>query len=104
LAGRTNLKQLMALLARATVVVTADSGPMHMASSLGTPVVCVFGPTRPEITGPRGIGRTVILQKDVGCNRDVCYRLDCPDNRCMKAVTVGEVTEAVERLFKEVPR
>jgi len=95
--GRTNLKQLLALLQRADVVVTADSGPMHMASGVGTDVVGIFGPTRPEITGPRGGGRAAILQYDVGCNREACYHIKCPDNICMKAVTVDDVLKEIEK-------
>jgi lipopolysaccharide heptosyltransferase II len=95
LAGRTSLVQLAALMARARCVVSADSGPMHIASAVGTPGVGIFGPTRPEITAPRGPGRFVILQKDVGCNRAPCYYLDCPRNVCMLAVGVDEVFETV---------
>lgn len=97
LAGKTNLKQLMALMKRADCVVSADSGPLHIASSVGTSVVGIFGPTRPEITGPRGNGRAIILQRDVGCNRRPCYNLECPDNTCMQAVSVKEVLDAVRQ-------
>jgi lipopolysaccharide heptosyltransferase II len=97
-AGRTNLKQLLALLKRADVVVSADSGPLHMASGVGTRVIGLFGPTRPEITGPRGEGRSVVLQCDVGCNREPCYHLKCPDNVCMKAITVDEVVESIKHI------
>jgi heptosyltransferase-2 len=95
LAGRTSLAQLVALMAKARCVVSSDSGPMHIASAVGTPGVGIFGPTRPEITAPRGPGRFVILQKDVGCNRAPCYYLDCPRNVCMQAVSVDEVFKAV---------
>ena len=97
LAGKVDLKQLMALMKRADCVVSADSGPLHIASSVGTSVVGIFGPTRPEITGPRGSGRAVILQRDVGCNRRPCYNLECPDNICMQAVSVKEVLDAVRQ-------
>ena len=87
----------MALMKRADCVVSADSGPVHIASSVGTNVIGIFGPTRPEITGPRGSGRAVILQRDVGCNRRPCYNLECPDNICMQAVNVKEVLDAVRQ-------
>lgn len=99
LAGQLSLPDFIALLKTATVVVSADSGPLHIANSLGTPVVALYGPTRPEITGPRGEGRVVVLQRDVGCNRQACYFLDCPDNICMKAVTVTEVMNAVKQVI-----
>lgn len=97
LAGKVDLKQLMALMKRADCVVSADSGPLHIASSVGTNAIGIFGPTRPEITGPRGSGRAVILQRDVGCNRRPCYNLECPDNICMQAVSVKEVLVAIRQ-------
>lgn len=97
LTGKINLKQLLALMKRADCVVSADSGPLHIASSVGTNVIGIFGPTRPEITGPRGGGRAVILQRDVGCNRRPCYNLECPDNICMQAVSVKEVLDAIRQ-------
>ncbi len=99
LAGETNLKQLIALMKRASLVISADSGPMHIASSVGTPGVAIFGPTRPELTGPRGRGKFRVLQKDVVCNRQACYFLECPDNVCMQAVSVDEVLVAVRDLL-----
>jgi len=94
-AGQSSLKQLIALLAKASLVISADSGPLHLAASLGTKGIGLFGPTRPEITGPLSPGQSIVLQKDVGCNRQPCYFLRCPDNVCMKAITVDEVMDAV---------
>lgn len=54
LAGETSLPVLAALLQRAAMLVTNDSGPMHMAAALGTPLVAAFGPATPDLTGPRG--------------------------------------------------
>jgi len=101
LAGKTDLKQLLALLKKARLVVSSDSGPMHMANCVGTPVITVFGPTCPEVTGPRGKGSAVVLRKDVGCNRQACYKIDCPDNVCMKAVTVEEVMRAAKPFLSQ---
>ena len=98
LAGKINLKQLAALMKRADAVVSADSGPLHIASAAGTMVIGLFGPTRPEITGPRGPGQSFVLQKDVGCNRQACYHLKCPDNICMQAVTVEDVLEIIRQI------
>jgi lipopolysaccharide heptosyltransferase II len=91
LAGETNIKELAALFKRAHMVVSADSGPLHLANAVGANVVALFGPTRPEITGPQGQGRIKVLLRDVGCNHAPCYYLECPDNRCMKALTVDDV-------------
>lgn len=62
LCGKTSLGVLGALYQKAAFVVSGDSGPLHIASGVGTPVVALFGPTSPELTGPRGIGKKVILQ------------------------------------------
>ena len=98
LTGQTDLKQLMALMSRADVVVSADSGPLHIANSVGSDVIGIFGPTRPEITGPRGSGKAIVIQHDVGCNQEPCYYLQCPDNICMKSVTVEDVTEIIKQI------
>ena len=98
LTGNLTLIQLMALMKRADLVVSADSGPLHLAASLGTKTIGLFGPTRPEITGPRGITPSVVLQKDVGCNRRACYHLSCPDNICMQSVTVKDAIDAIHQI------
>ena len=61
LIGRTSLGELGAFFQRALFVVSGDSGPMHIASGVETPVVALFGPTNPDLTGPRGSGKKVIL-------------------------------------------
>ncbi|MFH0753263.1 MAG: lipopolysaccharide heptosyltransferase II [Candidatus Omnitrophota bacterium] len=91
LAGETDLKELAGLFKRSCMVVSADSGPLHVASAVGANVVALFGPTRPEITGPCGQGRIKVIQKDTGCNKAACYYLECPDNQCMKVITVDDV-------------
>jgi len=97
-AGETDIKELAALFKRAHMVVSADSGPLHLANAVGANVLALFGPTRPEITGPRGQGRIKVLTRDVGCNRAPCYYLECPDNRCMKALTVDDVFQTFKIL------
>ncbi len=95
-AGEITLKELAALMRRAAVVVSADSGPLHVANAVGTPTVALFGPTRPEITAPRGAGKVRLLRRDVGCNRRACYHDGCPEPLCMRAITVEEVVRAVQ--------
>lgn len=95
--GQTTLNELLALFKRADVVVSNDSGPSHVAASVGTNVVALFGPTRPEITAPRGSGRVVVLHKEIGCNQAPCYHLTCPQNDCMRAITVDDVLQAIEK-------
>ncbi|MFZ5801806.1 MAG: lipopolysaccharide heptosyltransferase II [Candidatus Omnitrophota bacterium] len=59
--GQTDLEELGAVFSRALCVVTGDSGPMHIASGAGTPVLAIFGPTDPALTGPRGVGEKKIV-------------------------------------------
>ncbi|MCA9401887.1 MAG: lipopolysaccharide heptosyltransferase II [Candidatus Omnitrophica bacterium] len=99
--GNTDLKEFIALMQRADLVLSADSGPLHVANAVGTYTVALYGPTRPEITGPRGAGKFQILQHDVGCNRQPCYHLTCPDNICMQSITVEQVINAVNSHFNQ---
>jgi lipopolysaccharide heptosyltransferase II len=98
LAGSTGLKALMALFKRADCVISNDTGPLHLAASLGTDVIALFGPTRPEITGPRGRGRSFVLHKEIGCNKAPCYHLSCSFNECLHAITVDDVCEAFQTI------
>jgi heptosyltransferase-2 len=97
LAGETTLRELCACLARARVVLTNDTGPMHLAAAVGTPVVALFGSTEPTLTGPNYPGcesRHTVIRHPVECSP--CFLRECPiDFRCMKDITVEEVTEAV---------
>ncbi|MBP9854239.1 MAG: lipopolysaccharide heptosyltransferase II [Candidatus Omnitrophica bacterium] len=96
--GKLSLKQLLALLKKVNLFISADSGPLHMASSVGCSCIAIFGPTRPELTGPRGKIDPIILQKEVGCNKKACYFLECEDNTCMQAVTAEDVYAAVRQV------
>jgi len=98
LAGRTTFVELIALMKMASIVVSADSGPLHIASSVGTKVVGLFGPTHPFVTGPRGSGKNSFIFHDIGCNKTPCYYLSCPDNVCMKAITVNDVIYKIQEL------
>lgn len=92
--GVFNIKQLAALSKQSSIFITADTGPLHIANSVGAKkIIAIFGPTSPQITGPYPLKNVVILQKDVGC-KIPCYELKCRDNRCMKAVTPDDVVKA----------
>jgi heptosyltransferase II len=100
LAGKTSLRQLMALLKLCRVVLTNDSGPMHVAAALGTRVVVPFGSTSPELTGPGlpGDPRHRLLKSDAPCAP--CFRRVCPiDFRCMAGISTDRVTEAVLQIL-----
>lgn len=100
LAGRTNVHQLVALLEKAVLVISADSGPLHIASCVSRNIIGLYGPTMPLTTGPRGRARAMILHKDVGCNRASCYYAACPDNVCMQMVTVEDVLETAKHMLR----
>ena len=94
--GVFNLKQLGALSKIAGLFVSADTGPLHIANSVGAKkIIALFGPTSPEVTGPYPLKNVIILQKDVGCKIS-CYEVDCKDNRCMKAITPADVLEKIK--------
>lgn len=96
--GIFNLKQLGALCERLDLFITADTGPLHIANSIGTKrAIAIFGPTSPLVTGPYPLHNIVILQKKVGC-KIPCYVTNCKDSRCMKAVTVDEVIDKIKLL------
>jgi heptosyltransferase II len=96
LAGKTSLRELMALFKYCRVLLTNDTGPMHVAAALGTPVVALFGSTSPILTGPGlpGAARHRLLTSDVPCSP--CFLRECPiDFRCLNGLSVARVVEAV---------
>jgi lipopolysaccharide heptosyltransferase I len=98
-AGTTNLRELAYLCKRADVVISTDSGPMHLAALLGTPVVALFGPTAPWRTGPYGKSHRV-LRMERECSP--CFQRSCETLECMTAIEVDDVfTAVVEQLDKE---
>jgi lipopolysaccharide heptosyltransferase II len=91
--GQTTLDQLIDELRRCSLLLTNDTGTMHLAALLGLPVVAVFGSTEPRLTGPLGNGH-IVLRHHVECSP--CFLRQCPiDFRCMKAVSADEVAGAV---------
>lgn len=92
LEGETSLRDLAYLYRISRLVITTDSGPMHIAAAVGTPTVALFGPTDPKRTGPYGAGHTVI-RKDLPCSP--CFRKECDTMKCMREITVDEVFQAV---------
>jgi heptosyltransferase-2 len=89
LAGKTSLRLLAGLISHASLFVSNDSGPMHMANALRIPVVAIFGPTDPRLTGPFHKPASVI-KKEVPCAP--CSYRKCPyDHRCMERIEAEEV-------------
>lgn len=97
LAGRTDLPTLAALLERSRLLLTNDTGAMHVAGAVGTPVVALFGPTDAVATGPLGPTARVI-REPVPCSP--CLYRECPiDHRCMTRISVDQVLEACVSLL-----
>jgi len=95
--GQTTLEQLIDELRQCRLLLTNDTGTMHLAALLGVPMVAVFGSTEPLLTGPLGNGH-IILRHHVECSP--CFLRECPiDFRCMKAVSADEVAVAVLSLL-----
>jgi heptosyltransferase-2 len=91
--GQTTLDQLIEELRECRLLLTNDTGTMHLAALLGVPVVAIFGSTEPRLTGPLGNGH-IVLRHHVECSP--CFLRECPiDFRCMKAVTIQEVSDVV---------
>ena len=100
LVGKTTMKELIALLRRLRVFITNDSGPMHLAAAVGTPVIAPFGPTDPGRTGPYGDGHHV-LRSSVPCSP--CFSRRCANPvtvECLTAIRPQQVIELVTTLWK----
>ncbi|WP_051308928.1 glycosyltransferase family 9 protein [Desulfogranum japonicum] len=99
-AGKLSLAQSVALLQYADFYIGLDTGPMHIAAMVNTPVVALFGPTHPERVAPYGVASEVLQALDVDC---LCCRMrSCTHHSCMKGITVERVFDALERLHVQV--
>lgn len=100
LAGATTLRELISLISECDLLLTNDSGPMHVAYAVGTPLVAIFGSTSPALTGPPKRGSKVI-KKGITCSP--CFERECPGKglKCMEDISEDEVFEA---LFGLLPK
>jgi predicted lipopolysaccharide heptosyltransferase III len=102
LAGETGLRELAGIIENASLFICNDSGPMHIAASVGTPTVALFGPSKSVETGPYGDMHRVV-EKDFPC-RAVCDESSCRYSRfhaCMEDIGVDEVLHAVGNIMGE---
>jgi ADP-heptose:LPS heptosyltransferase len=95
--GKTDILELAALIGRCTVYITSDSAPMHVAASMGVPLVALFGATDPQRHAPK-VAYCRIMKSDVKCSP--CYKPTCPrGNQCMKKIAVEDVLGAVSEFI-----
>jgi heptosyltransferase-3 len=101
MAGRTTIKQFAAIAKKSALFVGSDSGAMHIAAAVGTPVVAMFGPSNPREWGPRG-GPVEVLYKGLDCRS--CFHPTCTrgEENCMRLIAVDEVMSASGRLMGRV--
>lgn len=95
--AKTTVNQLACLIKRCSVYISADSAPLHIAASVKTPFVALFGATDPA----RHLALAkdfVLIKKDLPCS--ACYKSECKEIKCMELITPQEVLEAVEKLLK----
>ena len=96
LAGETTLKTLAALYEKTKFLISTDTGPMHMAAAVGTPVIALFGPTAPWRTGPFGSEHKILRS---GLNCSPCFKRQCSTIDCMKQISVDQVMDAVSSIL-----
>jgi len=99
IAGKTGLNELAALFKKSALVISADSGPLHLASASGARTIALFGPTSESITGPRGKGENIVIRGEpeceIPCYVDVCKK----DFICMKSIAVDKVFGEAENML-----
>jgi len=102
LCGHLSLTQLPALIKRSHIFIGVDSGPMHLAAALGKPVIALFGPNIPEVSGPKG-SLCLVIQKEMKCrpcNQDFCFKPK--GQRCMDLISPDDVIDAYNHLRQKM--
>ncbi len=96
MAGKTDIRELISLISECDLLVTNDSGPMHIGYAVRTPVIAIFGSTSPEHTGPVG-SKDIAIKKTLACSP--CFERECSkhDLRCMEMISAEEVFDAVKK-------
>jgi ADP-heptose:LPS heptosyltransferase len=95
--GKLTINQLACLIKRCSVYISGDSAPLHVAASVDTPFVALFGPTDPRRHLPPA-KKFVVLNKELLCGP--CYKSKCKNLKCMNSITPDEVLQAVDKLLK----
>lgn len=95
LAGKTGLNDLAAIFKKSSLVISSDSGPLHLASAVASPTIGLYGPTSYKITGPRGRGENIIISREPEEREIPCYVDECDtDYKCMTNIKVDAVYKA----------
>lgn len=107
LTGKTSLTHLISLLKRCALLISNDSGPVHLAVGVQTPVISIFGRNQPGLSKtrwrPLGIFDVALHNQEVGC--EVCLAHNCQLNfKCLKSITVENVLQAVEEILNQVAK
>lgn len=102
--GKMSLPRFAALLKKCKVVITNDGGPLHVATSVGTKTVSIFGPVDERVYGPYpNDGKHVVVKSDITCRP--CYKnfkfQKCKNIECLRSLDAQKVIEAAEKLMKE---
>ncbi|MFO8058755.1 MAG: glycosyltransferase family 9 protein [bacterium] len=106
IAGRSSLQGLVGVLKRASLLVTNDTGPLHLADALGTRTVSFFGPETPRLFGPRGKGH-IVLYRNIDCSPCISIynaktvRCMKGEPECLSGISVNEAFEAVQKGLEE---
>jgi heptosyltransferase-2 len=106
LAGKTSLRELISLISECDVFLTNDSGPLHIAYAVRTPIVAIFGSTDPVLTGPPPGGdenNHVVVKPDLSCSP--CFERTCKNNdmRCMYAIISDDVYYGIKKILPDKP-
>lgn len=96
-AGELSLRDTIALIERMDLFIVGDTGPMHIADALRTPMITLFCPSEPKITGPYHAEKAIIVKKTMPCNP--CRLTNCDNNFCMGQITVEEVVDYAKRFI-----
>ena len=100
LAGKTSIKDLMYQIQQLNLLITGDSGPMHIAAAFQVPTIAIFGPTNPQETSQWMNKKNLIVKKNLECQP--CMKRTCPlaHNNCMKLISVKDILEAKDKLIE----
>lgn len=98
LAPSTSIREMAALISKCDILIANDSGPMHISTAVGTPVLSLHGPTNPKLQGPFGENHEYIIKSDLDCI--ICNLLECPKNHeCFVNLNLEEVLDKVDKLI-----